>query len=163
MKQASHGSASPLGGVQARLMSWMFILSQQLMMPTIHVAIILGWIAARNRLLDEPWDRLPLLRRMAVLGIGIGWLVAAPSAIAHWDAIHLPDGLFWAFMGLSSLTGIAGGIGYVSAFALLAARLDPRRLGAPTAGTAPHSVAQPSTQSPAAANPPSAPTGQSPA
>lgn len=131
MKQAAHGSTNLLAGVQARVTTWMFILSQQMTLPTIHVAIILGWIAARHRLLDEPWDRAPLLRRMAVLGIGIGWLGAVPSALAHWHVIDLPDGLFWAFMGLTGLTGVAGGIGYVSAFALLAARLDPHALGDP--------------------------------
>ncbi len=106
---------------------------------TAPLPILLGWIAARSRLLDEPWRHLRLLRRIAVGGIAIGWLGGLPDALVITGVIPLPDALNWAFAGVNVLGGVCCGVGYAAAFGLLAVRLEKREVaaGAPTATTEP--------------------------
>ncbi|MGP9539580.1 DUF418 domain-containing protein [Brachybacterium sp. AOP43-C2-M15] len=88
--------------------------------------ILLGWIAARGRLLDEPWHRTRTLSRLAIGGIGLGWLAGVPDALVILGVLPLPEAVGWAFSGLNSLGGVACGIGYAAAFGLLAVRLEKR-------------------------------------
>ena len=88
--------------------------------------ILLGWLAARRRILDEPWRHVRLLRRTAVIGIGIGWLGGLPEALAILGLYSLPASAPWMLTGLTSLTGVACGIGYAALFGLLALRLEGR-------------------------------------
>ena len=88
--------------------------------------ILLGWLAARRRILDEPWRHVRLLRRTAVVGIGIGWLGGLPEALAILGLYSLPASAPWMLTGLTSLTGVACGIGYAALFGLLALRLEGR-------------------------------------
>ena len=88
--------------------------------------ILLGWLAARRRILDEPWRHVRLLRRTAVIGIAIGWLGGVPEALAILGLYELPAAAPWMLTGLTSLTGIACGIGYAALFGLLALRLEGR-------------------------------------
>lgn len=97
--------------------------------------ILLGWIAARARLLDEPWRHTRTLRRLAVGGIAIGWLTGLPEALVVLGALPLPEALGWAFLGMTSLGGICCGIGYAAAFGLLAVRLEKRPTPAETLKT----------------------------
>ncbi|GLI30422.1 MULTISPECIES: DUF418 domain-containing protein [Brachybacterium] len=89
--------------------------------------ILLGWLAARRRILDEPWRHVRLLRRTAVIGIAIGWLGGVPEALAILGLYELPAAAPWMLTGLTSLTGIACGIGYAALFGLLALRLEGRK------------------------------------
>ena len=98
--------------------------------------ILLGWIAARARLLDEPWRYTRALRRLAVAGIAIGWLTGLPDALVIIGALPMPDALSWAFYGLNSVGGMCCGIGYAAAFGLLAMRLEKR----PTVAETPRAV-----------------------
>ncbi|WP_055697158.1 MULTISPECIES: DUF418 domain-containing protein [Streptomyces] len=82
---------------------------------------LLGFWAARRRVLEEPGRHLPLLRRTAVLGIAVGWLGALPAALAHIGALGVPDDAqseSGALTILRELTGNAAGLGYVAAVAL---------------------------------------------
>ena len=88
--------------------------------------ILLGWLAARRRILDEPWRHVRLLRRTAVVGIAIGWLGGLPEALAILGLYELPASAPWMLTGLTSLAGIACGIGYAALFGLLALRLEGR-------------------------------------
>lgn len=88
--------------------------------------ILLGWLAARRRILDEPWRHVRLLRRTAVIGIVIGWLGGLPEALAIVGLYELPPASPWMVTGLSSVTGVACGIGYAALFGLLALRLEGR-------------------------------------
>ncbi|MEU7583614.1 DUF418 domain-containing protein [Streptomyces sp. NPDC041068] len=84
---------------------------------------LLGFWAARNRILEEPGRHLPLLRRTAVLGIAIGWLGALPAALAHIGALDVPDDAqseSGALSLLRDVTGNAAGLGYVATLALFA-------------------------------------------
>ncbi|MGP9581375.1 DUF418 domain-containing protein [Brachybacterium sp. AOP42-C2-15] len=88
--------------------------------------ILLGWIGARARLLDEPWRHTRTLRRLAVSGIAIGWLTGLPEALVIIGVLPVPEALSWTFLGLTSVGGICCGIGYAAAFGLLAMRLEKR-------------------------------------
>ncbi|WP_262424432.1 DUF418 domain-containing protein [Brachybacterium sp. Z12] len=125
--------------------------------------ILLGWIAARARLLDEPWRYTRALRRLAVAGIAIGWLTGLPDALVIIGALPMPDALSWAFYGLNSVGGMCCGIGYAAAFGLLAMRLEKR----PTVAEPPRAVLEKAQRKAlraeqaaahAALSPPSAPT-----
>jgi uncharacterized membrane protein YeiB len=84
---------------------------------------LLGFWAARRRVLEEPGRHRRLLRRTAVLGIATGWLGALPAALAHVGALDVPpdaeseSGLLTV---LREVTGNAAGLGYVAAVALFA-------------------------------------------
>ena len=86
--------------------------------------VALGAWAARRRLLDDPVAHLPLLRRLAVLGIAAGVLLGLPLAL-HAAELggDLSIGLGLLHGALHTLGGFAGGIGYAAAFGLLALRL----------------------------------------
>src|SRR5699024_2371603 len=88
--------------------------------------ILLGWIAARARLLDEPWKHRRALGRIAVGGIAIGWLTGLPDALVIAGVIPLPDAVSWGFYGLNVAGGMCCGVGYAAAFGLLAVRLERR-------------------------------------
>lgn len=86
-----------------------------------YVIFLLGFWAARRRVLEEPGRHLPLLRRTAVTGIAVGWLGALPAALAHVGAISVPDDAQsegGVLTLLRDATGNAAGLGYVAAVAL---------------------------------------------
>jgi uncharacterized membrane protein YeiB len=86
-----------------------------------YLIFLLGFWAARRRVLEEPGKHLRLLRRTAVIGIAVGWLGALPAALAHVGALHVPDDAQseeGALTILRDVTGNAAGIGYVAAVAL---------------------------------------------
>ncbi|WP_078076243.1 DUF418 domain-containing protein [Streptomyces niveus] len=88
-----------------------------------YIVFLLGFWAARRRILEEPGQHLRLLRRTALIGIPVGWLGGLPAALAHVGAIDVPgdaqseSGVLTA---LREITGGAAGLGYVAAVALFA-------------------------------------------
>lgn len=114
-----------LVSVLARLAIWTMGLLPGALLLT-PVSILVGWVAARHRVLDEPWRHTRLLTRVAIFGIAIGWLGGVPDVLLITGVIPLPDAVGWAFSGLNSLAGIACGVGYAAAFGLLATRLEGR-------------------------------------
>ncbi|CAM5527031.1 hypothetical protein SALBM135S_09536 [Streptomyces alboniger] len=86
-----------------------------------YVVFLLGFWAARRRVLEEPGRHLRLLRRTAVVGIAVGWLGALPAALAHIGVLDVPDDAqseSGALTLLRDVTGNAAGLGYVAALAL---------------------------------------------
>ncbi|MGP5684020.1 DUF418 domain-containing protein [Brachybacterium alimentarium] len=114
-----------LVSILARLAVWAMGLLPGALLLT-PLAVLLGWVAARHRVLDEPWRHTHLLTRTAILGITIGWLGGVPDALLITGAIGLPESVGWAFSGLNSLAGVACGVGYAAAFGLLAAHAEGR-------------------------------------
>ncbi|ANY07666.1 hypothetical protein AFB00_16720 [Pseudonocardia sp. HH130630-07] len=93
---------------------------------------LLGVLAARRRLLEDPAAHRPLLRRAAAAGIGVAVLGALPQA-ARTTGLWSPDtGAAVAAGALHTLTGYAGGLGYAAAIGLLAVHLGTRRDSGPT-------------------------------
>ncbi|GAB3691858.1 DUF418 domain-containing protein [Nocardiopsis oceani] len=88
---------------------------------------LVGILAARHRILEEPERHLRLLRWVAFAGIPVGMLGGLPLALAktgEWADYALLDGLFAG--GLHQVTGYACGLGYAALIALAAARLVGR-------------------------------------
>ncbi|MEV2234471.1 DUF418 domain-containing protein [Streptomyces phaeochromogenes] len=86
-----------------------------------YVVFLLGFWAARRRVLEEPGRHRTLLRRTAVIGIAVGWLGALPTALAHIGALDVPadaQSEEGALTLLRDVTGNAAGLGYVAAVAL---------------------------------------------
>lgn len=92
----------------------------------VPIAVLVAIVAARHRVLEEPAQHRRLLARTAIAGIAIAWLGGVPSAFVHVTDASLPE---WSVQGLQSFTGIAGGLGYAAAFALLAAWMARRGSG----------------------------------
>ncbi|MGX1619333.1 DUF418 domain-containing protein [Streptomyces sp. NPDC055506] len=85
------------------------------------ILFLLGFRAARRRILEEPGRHRTLLRLTAVLGIAVGWLGALPAALAHIGVLRVPDAMqseSGALTVLRDITGNAAGLGYVAAVAL---------------------------------------------
>lgn len=88
--------------------------------------MMLGWLAARRRYLEDAHLHTALLRKVAIIGIAVGWLAGVPGALvalglfganslaANWD------------MSLSTWLGSFAGIGYVALFGLLAVAWQSR-------------------------------------
>ncbi|MCS3781082.1 DUF418 domain-containing protein [Tsukamurella ocularis] len=110
------------------------------MLPTVvlglivPVAVLLGMLAARHRVLDAPSAHVALLRRCAVVGITIGWGTGLLLALQNLDILAIGHGANWGLLPLHTLGGLFGGLGYVAVFGLLAVRLE--RDGAGTFATA---------------------------
>ncbi|WP_207455648.1 DUF418 domain-containing protein [Desertivibrio insolitus] len=108
-----------------RLGFWLLLApSQGLLGLVAPAAILLAIVAARHRVLEAPAEHRPLLRRVALIGLAIAWGVGALVA-AQNAGLLLPRDLDWAFALNNQLAGLAGGLGYVALFGLIAARLRP--------------------------------------
>ncbi|RKT84564.1 Uncharacterized membrane protein YeiB [Saccharopolyspora antimicrobica] len=107
-----------------RLAMWTVLVLLNTFGITAPVAMLLGIWAARRRILEEPHRHLPLLRRIAITGIALGWLGSLPAALDRIDVLPPVNEL--ALMGMQWPTGLAGGIGYVALFGLLASRISPK-------------------------------------
>ncbi|MBR8741206.1 hypothetical protein DSY14_05600 [Nocardiopsis sp. MG754419] len=111
-----------------RLPTWVLTLFSGLITLALPTAFLIGLLAARHRLLDEPARHLPLLRRLAVVGITIGWLAGALIALQHVGVIGTAYAPVVA--ELHVFTGIFAGVGYAALFGLVAHGLagrGPRR------------------------------------
>lgn len=98
-----------------------------------YVVFLLGFWAARRRVLEEPGRHRTLLRRTAVIGITVGWLGALPAALAHVGALDVPadaQSEEGALTLLRDVTGNAAGLGYVAAVALFVHWWSSRRASA---------------------------------
>ncbi|MFJ4686827.1 DUF418 domain-containing protein [Streptomyces sp. NPDC088789] len=100
-----------------------FAIAPLAMVSGAFVLFLLGFLAARHRVLEEPGRHLCLLRRTAVIGIAVGWLGALPAALAHIGVLDVPADMqseSGVLTTLRDVTGNAAGIGYVAALTLLA-------------------------------------------
>jgi len=122
------GTESYLESIVARLSFWPFlVLFQGVWTLVVPVALLFAFWAARQRILEEPGAHLPLLRRVAVVGLAVGWGAGLGHALEHLDVLVVPDQVFWVFTVTQLVTGLFGGLGYVAVFALIAHRIAERR------------------------------------
>ncbi|GAA1079343.1 DUF418 domain-containing protein [Nocardiopsis composta] len=107
-----------------RFPTWLLTLVSGLFTLALPTAFLIGLLAARHRILEEPSRHLPLLRRIAVPGIATGWLTGAALALQHVGAVDLaPEAVL---SGLHFYTGIFAGVGYAALFGLIAHRITAR-------------------------------------
>jgi uncharacterized protein len=92
------------------------------------VPFLLGIVAARRRILDQPERHLRLLRWSASVGIGAAVAGGLPVGLMLAGALDQPDAGTTVWYGaVHDATGYLGGLGYAAAIALLAARIGSRR------------------------------------
>jgi uncharacterized membrane protein YeiB len=92
------------------------------------VPFLVGILAARHRVLEEPQRHLRLLRVTAFVGILVGVLGGLPLALGKtgvWSGYSPLDALTAG--GLHQVTGYAAGFGYAALIALVAVRLSDRQ------------------------------------
>ncbi|HEY1095505.1 MAG TPA: DUF418 domain-containing protein [Glycomyces sp.] len=89
--------------------------------------VAIGIWAARKRLLDRPADNVPLLKRLAVMGVSVSLAGALPLALAGAGAFEVGDVAYGALNTLQELTGVFAGIGYAALWGLLSLRLADRQ------------------------------------
>lgn len=117
----------PIAAALGRLAVWPFIVfAQGLLTLVVPVAILLGFWAARLRILEEPRRHVTLLLWVSIGGIAIGWLGGLPNALHHVGVLAVPDAASWVFSATQPTTGLAGGIGYAALFGVLCCRLRER-------------------------------------
>lgn len=119
------GGASYGWSVLERIGLWLLATPGNVLALLVPACVLLGWLAGRHRWLEVPTARFKL-GTVAVWGISVGAVVAAPVALSYLDAMTVPDPLMWGMMMLSSIAGVAGGIGYAALFGLLGQRLQGR-------------------------------------
>ncbi|KJQ52722.1 DUF418 domain-containing protein [Microbacterium sp. SA39] len=91
-------------------------------------SVLIGVLAARMRLLEEPDRFRPLLRRFVLIGFPVSALGAQPvalQALGLWTPGN--PGIDAAALALFAGTGIAGGLAFLALIALVAYRLQDRR------------------------------------
>ncbi|TDQ47237.1 DUF418 domain-containing protein [Actinorugispora endophytica] len=107
-----------------RLPTWFFGLFSGLFTLALPTAFLMGLLAARHRVLDEPSRHLPLLRRVAAVGIPVGWAAGAVLALQHVGAVD--TGYETVLSTAHFFTGIFTGVGYAALFGLVAHRITTR-------------------------------------
>ncbi len=123
-----NATAGFMDAVLARIEGWaVYIVPAGLLGFIILPAVLLGMLAARHRVLDRPAEHVALLRRTAVLGIGVGVATGVLLALANLDLAGFSQDENWLLVPLHTLGGLAGGLGYVAVFGLIAARLERDR------------------------------------
>ena len=118
---ASGEEESYLASMGRRAVDWGV---QLLLTPFgLTVPALVGAWAARRGLLDEPGRHLVLLRRAAVVGLGLAVAGGVPLALAAAGVWEIAPGWPSSAVGAAHLvSGYAGGIGYAALFGVLAAR-----------------------------------------
>ncbi|MBR8743263.1 hypothetical protein DSY14_16235 [Nocardiopsis sp. MG754419] len=109
-----------------RVVFWPFTPVYVAIAYPLFVALLLGAWAGRRRLLHDPAEHRTLLRRVAVIGIGVSLLGALPAVLVEVGLLGNPD-TSGPLMGLQTLTGVFGGLGYAAVFGLIAASRGERR------------------------------------
>ncbi|MDN5746986.1 MAG: DUF418 domain-containing protein [Pseudonocardia sp.] len=108
--------------VLLRLVLWVPTPISSLVGLVMPAAFLIGILAARHRILDEPGRHLPLLRRTAVLGLTLGWGLGSLQALLHLGVLVVPNPS--AFLSLHLFTGIFAGVGVAAVFGLIAHRIS---------------------------------------
>ncbi len=107
-----------------RLPTWGFGLFSGLLTLALPTAFLIGLLAARHRILEEPSRHLPLLRWVAAVGISVGWAAGAALALQHVGAVDLGNAA--VLSSVHFYTGIFTGVGYAALFGLIAHRITLR-------------------------------------
>lgn len=125
-----NGEPSYLLSVVLRLGFWVALTPATAFLGlVVPAAMLVAFLAARHGVLENPAAHRRLLRRTAIVGISIGWGTGAILAAQNLGLFGLSRDLDAAFVGLHTLGGLFGGLGYVAALGLLAARLSARPAG----------------------------------
>ncbi|MFR9728393.1 DUF418 domain-containing protein [Saccharopolyspora sp. MS10] len=113
-----------LTSVGLRLGAWAPTVLSGLATLALPTAFLLGLLASRHRLLEEPARHLPLLRRTAIAGIAVGWGTGLLLGLSH---VGVLDALSPMLLSTAHFyTGIFAGVGYAALFGLIGHRIAVR-------------------------------------
>ncbi|MFD3684261.1 DUF418 domain-containing protein [Nocardiopsis sp. NPDC058631] len=124
MQRASIAEPSYLASAAVRLPVWVIQTLTGIAQLALPAAFLMGVLAARHRLLDEPGRHLVLLRRLAFWGIAAGWISGAVLALQHTGVVEF--GPVSVLTGVHFFAGTFTGVGYAALFGLVAHRLSGR-------------------------------------
>lgn len=108
-------------GLITRLTVWLVSVVVNTTLYPVALGVLLGALAARHRILEEPGAHTTQLRWMAIGGLAIAAAGALPLVamdLGAWTA----DGRWWA-IALHTVTGVTGGLGYLAIFGLIGPRI----------------------------------------
>ena len=131
LQQQAAAEPSYPASVLLRLALWAPVPISSLVGLVMPAAFLIGILAARHRVLDEPREHLPLLRRTAVLGLALGWGAGSVQALLHLGVLVVPNPS--AFVSLHLFSGIFAGVGAAALFGLVAHRVGARGATPPLA------------------------------
>lgn len=123
------GEENYLASMVVRLMSWVSLLFINAFGVVLPTAMLIGFWAARHRVIEEPERHRRLLRNTALFGIPLGLAGSLPAALHHVGAFEVAPfyGLSGAaFGGMVWTSGLAQGLGYAALFVLISTRLERR-------------------------------------
>ena len=124
---ASIAGPSLFAAAVSRVTIWpIVVLGQGLLGMAVPAAILLGFWAARRRILEEPGRHLRLLRTVAVAGLATAWIGGLPEALTQIGVWELDEARATMLAMPHTVTGLAGGLGYVALIALVAHRIQAR-------------------------------------
>lgn len=113
-----------------RMAFWPVVaIGQGLIMLAPPVMILLAFWAARRQILENPGEHLPLLRKVAWVGIPIGWIFGAVHALVHIGVLEVDPRILPSLMLVQAVSGIFGAAGYVALFTLISHRIQQRGSG----------------------------------
>lgn len=106
----------------ARLIIWFVAVVSNVFVYPVILGILLGALAAKYRVLENPEAHRRLLVRTAVIGVTVAVLGAVPLAVVQ--VTQHAGGTVWVWQTLQLATGLFGGLGYTAIFGLIGARLQ---------------------------------------
>ncbi|MBE1878584.1 DUF418 domain-containing protein [Myceligenerans sp. TRM 65318] len=114
--------------VPERLDQWVYTtLGQGIADLVVPMMILLAFWAARRRVLENPGDHLPLLRRVAATCVPLGLFGGLPNALDHVGVLGVPSHAEGFFLFVQMVTGFFGGLGYVALWGLAGHAVARRR------------------------------------
>ena len=116
---SSYLSTAMLGGL-------LKIASLVVEVPTLLAPVLIGVLVGRLGLLDRPSDHTGVLVRTAVTATAVSLVGGAPHALMVAGVIDPAPAAGVVFTVSHFITGLAGGVGYLAGFALVAAALHVR-------------------------------------
>lgn len=122
---AAGGEAGPplaatgydLEGLIIRIVGWLFAVFSNVLFYPVALSVLVGVLAARKRVLEEPERHQVLLLGVAGGGIAVAVIGALPLLGVTTGV--LDDAQLWWATGVHTITGLGAGFGYLAVFGLI--------------------------------------------
>ncbi|MFC5381293.1 DUF418 domain-containing protein [Aquipuribacter nitratireducens] len=105
------------------------VFSAPLVVGALLPPAVIGILLARRRVLEQPADHLPLLRRLVLVGFPVSVVGGVPAVLAATGAVELATGWDVVVAALHGLTGLAGAVAFTAAVAWWSTTVGPRGPG----------------------------------
>lgn len=123
MGVAVNGDPNYLSSMIARAIFWpISTISQGVLSMAAPVMLLLAFWAGRRRILENPENHLPLLRKVAAVGVPVGILGGLPQGLFQVGVVS--EDVSWIFSFTQPFSGVIGATGYVALMTLIAHRIQ---------------------------------------